>query len=47
MTRVYRKATLQAKDGLENYCFTIRNTLQGERLMARRRGQGQDREGGA
>merc|ERR1719473_2461824 len=27
------KSTIEAKNGLENYCFTMRNTLQEEKLQ--------------
>jgi len=34
---------IEAKDGLENYCFTLRNTLQEERLKDKFEGDDEDR----
>ena len=37
------KTKIEAKSGLENYCFTMRNTLQEEKLVDKCEGVDQDK----
>merc|ERR1711991_149861 len=37
------KAKIEAKNGLENYCFTMRNTLQEEKLKEKFEGDDKDK----
>jgi len=37
------KAKIEAKNGLENYCFTMRNTLQEEKLKDKFEGDDKDK----
>merc|ERR1712157_66525 len=37
------KGKVEAKNGLENYCFTMRNTLQGEKLKDKFEGGDKDK----
>ena len=37
------EAAIEAKNGLEDYCFTIRNTLQEERLQEKLEGDDKDK----
>ena len=36
------RTTIEAKNGLENYCFTMRNTLQEEKLQHKFEGDDKD-----
>merc|ERR1739848_745756 len=41
--KMSRKSKIEAKNGLENYCFTMRNTLQEEKLKDKFEGDDKDK----